>query len=112
VKQVQFFMDGTLIGTDTSLVLHLQHRQQEVHNGAHTLKAVVTDSANQTAETQIALTISGGIGTVTPPPTTNTPPVVSFKSPANGVQLPAAAASTRAKSMPRTPTASRRSTST
>ena len=87
VKQVQFFMDGTLLSTDTTSAYNCSIDNKKYTNGAHTLKAVVTDSANQTAETQIALTISGGIGT-TPPPTTNTPPVVSFKSPANGAQLP------------------------
>jgi len=87
VKQVQFFMDGTLLSTDTTSAYTCSIDNKKYTNGAHTLKAVVTDSANQTAESQITVNISGGIGTVTPP-TTNTPPVVSFKSPANGVQLP------------------------
>ena len=81
VKQVQFFVDGTLLSTDTTSAYQCSIDNKKYTNGAHTLKAVVTDSANQTAETQITINISGGIGTA------NTPPVVAFKSPASGTQI-------------------------
>jgi hypothetical protein len=61
VKQVQFFMDGTLLSTDTTSSYTCSIDNKKYTNGAHTLKAVVTDSANQTASAQITINISGGI---------------------------------------------------
>jgi hypothetical protein len=88
VKQVQFFMDDVLIGTDTTSAYQCSIDNKKYTNGAHTLKAVVTDSANKTAEARLTINITGGIGT-TPPtnPPANPAPVVSFKSPANGTKL-------------------------
>lgn len=86
IKQVQFFMDDTLIGTDTSSSYTCSLDNKKYTNGAHTLKAVVTDSANQTAETQITVNITGGIGTSTGG-TGGTLPTVAFTAPAAGVPL-------------------------
>lgn len=95
VKQVQFFMDGTLISTDTTSSYTCSIDNKKYTNGAHTLKAVVTDSANKTASAQITINISGGLssgGT-----TTNNPPILSITAPAAG--------STLAGSVPYTATA-------
>ena len=83
VKQVQFFMDGILLNTDTTASYTCSLDNTKYTNGAHTLKAVVTDSANQTAETQITVNISGGIGTTTG----STLPTLAFTAPAAGGPL-------------------------
>ena len=89
IKQVQFFMDGNLIGTDTSSSYTCNIVNTQYTNGAHTLKAVVTDTANQTTETQIAINITGGIGTSTGGSTggSSTLPSIAFTAPAAGVPL-------------------------
>ena len=86
VKQVQFFMDNTLISTDTTSSYTCSIDNKKYTNGAHTLKAVVTDSANQTTSAQITVNISGGISS-TPTPTTNNPPILSITAPAAGSTL-------------------------
>ena len=83
VKQVQFFMDGTLLSTDTTSSYACSIDNKKYTNGAHTLKAVVTDSANQTASAQITINISGGISSTTG----NTPPILSIDAPAAGSTL-------------------------
>ena len=83
VKQVQFFMDGTLLSTDTTSSYTCSIDNKKYTNGAHTLKAVVTDSANQTASAQITVNISGGISSST----TNTPPILAIEAPAAGSTL-------------------------
>jgi Big-like domain-containing protein len=83
VKQVQFFMDGTLLSTDTTSSYTCSIDNKKYTNGAHTLKAVVTDSANQTATAQITINISGGISSTT----SNTPPTVGITSPAAGTTV-------------------------
>jgi hypothetical protein len=83
VKQVQFFMDGTLLSTDTTSSYTCSIDNKKYTNGAHTLKAVVTDSANQTASAQITINISGGISSTTG----NTPPILSIDAPAAGSTL-------------------------
>jgi len=83
VKQVQFFMDGTLLSTDTTSSYTCSIDNKKYTNGAHTLKAVVTDSANQTTSAQITVNISGGISSTT----TNTPPILSITAPAAGSTL-------------------------
>jgi hypothetical protein len=83
VKQVQFFMDNTLLSTDTTSSYTCSIDNKKYTNGAHTLRAVVTDSANQTTSAQIAIHISGGIASTT----TNTPPILSITAPAAGSTL-------------------------
>ena len=83
VKQVQFFMDGALLSTDTTSSYTCSIDNKKYTNGAHTLKAVVTDSANQTTSAQITVNISGGISSTT----TNTPPILSITAPAAGSTL-------------------------
>ena len=89
VRNVQFFMDGVLFRTDDSSSYTCTIDNKLYTNGAHTLKAVVTDTANQTAETQITVNITGGIGTSTGGSTggSSTLPSIAFTAPAAGVPL-------------------------
>lgn len=86
VQRVQFYLDGALIGTDSSSSYQCSIDNRKYTNGAHTLKAVVTDSANQTAETQITINVTGGSGGGGGD-TANTPPILSITAPAAGSKL-------------------------
>jgi hypothetical protein len=87
ISRVQFFVDGTLLSTDTSGPYTCSLDNTKYTNGAHTLVARVTDNAGKTTDAQIAFNVTGGIGS-TPPPTGGNPaPVVSFKSPASGTKI-------------------------
>ena len=84
IKSVQFFVDGTLLSTDTTSSYTCTLDNKKYTNGAHTLRARVTDSANQTTEAQITFNVTGGIATGG---TTNTPPILSITAPAAGSTL-------------------------
>jgi len=85
IKQVQFFVDGKLLSTDTTSSYTCTLDNKVYTNGAHTLRAVVTDSNNQTAETQISFSVSGGISSGGG--TGGTLPTLAFTAPAAGVPL-------------------------
>src|SRR5688572_14864723 len=84
IARVQFFVDGTLLSTDTSSSYTCTLDNKKYTNGAHTLMARVTDSAGLTAQSQITFNVSGGIASGG---TTNTPPILSIDAPAAGSTL-------------------------
>jgi hypothetical protein len=84
IARVQFFVDGTLLSTDTSSSYTCTLDNKKYTNGAHTLMARVTDSAGLTAQSQISFNVSGGIA-----PADTTPPTVQIDSPVSGAQVAA-----------------------
>jgi hypothetical protein len=87
IRQVQFFMDGTLFRTDDSSSYTCTIDNRLYRNGAHTLMARVTDSAGQTAESQITINITGGISTTPTPTPDTTAPTVQIDSPVSGQKV-------------------------
>ena len=65
VTQVQFFVDGASIGTDTNGVdgWSATWNSTSAANGAHTVTATARDTASQTASDANAVTVSNGGGT-------------------------------------------------
>lgn len=58
VSKVEFYIDSTLVAEDTSSPYSITLNTASYGNGAHTLKARATDTASQTAESAISVTIS------------------------------------------------------
>jgi hypothetical protein len=58
VSKVVFIIDSTILAEDTSAPYSTTFNSASYSNGSHTLKAVVTDSVGQTAESSISVTIS------------------------------------------------------
>ncbi|HJT62696.1 MAG TPA: Ig-like domain-containing protein [Burkholderiales bacterium] len=87
IQMVEFYMNNALYVTEKQAPYTCGFTSGKFADGSYTLKAVATDKLGAKSETQIGLTI--GSGSTTPPPTTptNTPPAVSFKSPASGTKI-------------------------
>jgi len=91
VQKVDFFLDSatTPFSTDTASPYACSFDNTTLANGSHTLKAVATDTLGATKITQVSFTVANGTGGGG-----NPAPVVSFKTPANGFQIPAGGALT------------------
>jgi hypothetical protein len=76
VAKVEFYVDGTLLGTDTSAPYELSWDSAAVADGAHSLTARAYDTAGL-ASTSTAVVVY----------TDNTPPAAALTSPAQGVFL-------------------------
>ena len=63
VRQVEFFVDGTSIGTDTSIAggWSISWNTRNVNNGRRTIRAVATDSNGQTAADSIVVTVDNDL---------------------------------------------------
>lgn len=62
VAQVEFLVDGLVVGTDTTSPYSTSWNSALAVNGAHTITARATDtSGNQTTSSPVAVTVSGGI---------------------------------------------------
>ena len=86
VRQVQFFVDGKAISTDTSSSYTCTLNNKLYTNGAHTLMARVTDSSGKTADSApITFNVTGGIASGGG--TGNNPPILSITAPAAGSTL-------------------------
>jgi hypothetical protein len=57
VTQVEFFVDGVSIGVDTTAPYAVTWDTTTVTDGAHTVSATATDTANQTTSTSINVTV-------------------------------------------------------
>ncbi len=81
VTSVQFKVDGTVIGTDTSSPYSMSWNTTTISNGSHSLTATASDAAtNSTTSSVISVTVSNSsIDT--------TPPSVSITYPANAATL-------------------------
>lgn len=64
VNQVQFFVDGTSIGTDTDGIngWSVSWDTKTSTNASHTVRAVATDTADQTGEDSISVTVANSDG--------------------------------------------------
>ena len=78
VSKVEFYVDGTLKGTDTSSPYNQALDTTALTNGSHTLKAIAYDTTANTAEHQINVTVTNG---------TDKPPTVAITSPAAGATV-------------------------
>jgi hypothetical protein len=83
VSKVDFYRNGTLIGTDTASPYAIV--MSGVAAGSYQLTAKATDNAGAiTTSATVTITANAPTPTPTPTPTPNAPPVVSITSPANG----------------------------
>lgn len=68
VSKVDFFIDNTLVGTDTASPYAYSWNSAASTNGTHVLKARASDAAGNTATSaSISVTVTGGISDTTPP---------------------------------------------
>lgn len=58
VKQVQFYIDGALVSTDSSAPYSYSWSVLKVEDGQHVIKAVATDQAGRVAEKTATITLS------------------------------------------------------
>ena len=75
VSGVEFFVDGTSIGTDQTAPYELSWDTTGLQNGDYTLMARATDTAGQTTETSVTVTVNNVV--------VDDPPIVNIASPAN-----------------------------
>ncbi|KGJ91586.1 Ig-like domain-containing protein [Thalassotalea sp. ND16A] len=89
VTQVQFFVDGVLLGTDTTAPYSASWNTTSVTDGAHTLTARAFDAAGNTGfATAVNVTVD------------NSPPALNITSPADGATVSAAVTITATGSDP------------
>ena len=62
IQKVDFYVDTTLIGSDTSAPYEQLWDMSAVNDGAYTLKAIATATTGETAENTVNITSSQGIG--------------------------------------------------
>jgi hypothetical protein len=79
ISKVEFFRNGTLLGTSTSPPY--QFAWSNVGSGTYTVSAKATDTGGHSAFTSLAITVNGP----------NVPPTVSLTAPANGANFTAPA---------------------
>ena len=75
VKQVEFFLDGTLLGTDVSAPYGFYWNTQTAASGSHTLSARATDTYGNAATSTVGVTVD------------NVGPAVALNSPASGATV-------------------------
>lgn len=64
IKLVEFLVDGTVIGSDTTSPYGISWNSATVTNGSHTITARATDNAdNKTTSAGVSVTVSGGSAT-------------------------------------------------
>lgn len=84
ITEVQFYVDGTLVFTDTTSPYSFSWNTTGASNGAHTLIAKASDGTSTGTSPQINVTVNNSS---TPPSTDNVPPTVSITNPSNGATL-------------------------
>ena len=92
IKQVQFYLDSTLVNTELTAPFNCSLDTRKFADGSHMLKAVATDALGATSTAQVGITIKNTVTTPPPvvtPPTTPTPtgPTVSWYAPAVNATL-------------------------
>lgn len=81
VAQVQFLVDGTPVGTDTTPPYEATWNSAAAANGTHAIVARAFDAAgNSTASSTVSVTVSGGVSDTIAP-------TVALTSPASGATL-------------------------
>ncbi len=81
VTQVEFRVDGTLVGTDATAPYASTWNSTGAAVGAHTIQARAYDAAGNTTNASVSVNIAGGGGPDT------TAPTVSVTSPTNGSKV-------------------------
>lgn len=66
VSKVEFYIDGTIKSTDTTSPYSYSWDTTQYSNGAHTIKAIVYDTVNQTVSTQSSVTVNNVSGDEVP----------------------------------------------
>ncbi|MFH1696065.1 MAG: Ig-like domain-containing protein [Candidatus Micrarchaeota archaeon] len=61
IKKVEFYIDDSIKGTDTTSPYSIQWNSRKVANGTHTIKAKATDNAGNTAEDEIEINVSNSV---------------------------------------------------
>ena len=79
VTKVEFFVDGTSIGVDTSAPYAASWNTTSYGDGAHTVSATATDTASQTGSASVNVTVQNTV--------VDNPPTVSITSPSNGATV-------------------------
>ena len=79
VTQVEFFVDGSSIGVDTSAPYVASWDTTAYGDGSHTVSATATDTASQTGNNSVNVTVQNGTG--------DNAPTVSITSPTNGATV-------------------------
>lgn len=79
VSKVELYIDGFLAATATSSPCTFSWDTLGVSNGPHTLRAKAYDAANNTAQTEITVTVQNAVSTTTTalPTTTTAPPATT-----------------------------------
>jgi serine protease AprX len=77
VAQVEFLVDGTSIGVDTTSPWGLSWDTATVTAGAHVIRAIASDTVGQTAESMVTVNV----------PVADAPPTVTLTAPASGATL-------------------------
>src|SRR3989339_552443 len=79
VSRVNFYIDNIMKSTDTASPYTYTMETTQYSNGSHIIKAVATDTASQTANTQITVTVNNVAA--------DNPPTVSITAPANNATI-------------------------
>lgn len=58
IKKVEFYIDGTLVGTDTAGPYAINYDFFQITNGDHIIKAIVYDLVDNIAETSISISVN------------------------------------------------------
>lgn len=76
---VQFLVNGSVLANDASAPFQATWDTSSLPNGSYTIAAVARDSAGQTAQDQIAVTVDNG--------SPDSPPTVELTAPASGATI-------------------------
>jgi len=82
VSKVELYIDGRLTATAASGPYTFSWDTLGVSNGPHTLRAKAYDAANNTAQTEITVTVQNAVSTTTTPMATTTVPTTTTTLPA------------------------------
>jgi hypothetical protein len=74
VSEVEFFVDGTSVGTDTESPFQMNWSSSGVSDGDHTISATATDDDGETGSDSVVVTVDN----------VDDPPVVSITDPEDG----------------------------
>ena len=77
VTQVEFFLDDSSIGVDTTAPYEISWNSTSVADGPHTIEAVATDTIGQTASDSVNVTVDN----------VDDPPTVSITNPTDGATV-------------------------
>jgi hypothetical protein len=86
VSSVSFYVDGALLGTDTSAPYSMTWGTVAAANGGHTLSVVAKVAAGNSGNTSASVIVNNQ-APPPPPPGDTTPPTIAILSPGNGATI-------------------------